>query len=154
MADTDNTEPTPNPTPAVAVEPVTGMSLSNREKQRQRLLNDPRFQKNMGRFKKGAPTGQGRPKSLPRFRKACREDSFMVLQEIRRRIAADTGGDIPLGELVRAFTEISDRGGFLKAKDEQELENAKARLILAAMAIEGLTDEQRKRLLSVVEVGE
>lgn len=149
---TDDEKPADIPVTDLAAPPKWGMSEANREKQRQRLLNDPRFQKNVGRFAKpGGEKGRGRPKALPRFRKACRDESFSILAEIRRRIEADTGGDIPLGELVRAFTEVADRGGFLKSKDEAELENAKARLILAAMALDGLTEEQRKKLLAAVD---
>jgi hypothetical protein len=112
----------------------------------------PAFVANHGRIKKGTVLNpSGKPKALPRFRKACREDSFLILQEIRRRIREDaTENAIPLGELIKAFAELTDRGGFTKPKDDQELENAKIRLLTTALALDGLTDEQRKKLLAVI----
>jgi hypothetical protein len=113
----------------------------------------PAFVANHGRIKKGTVLNpSGKPKALPRFRKACREDSFLILQEIRRRIREDqTENKIPVGELVRVFSELADRGGFNTPKEDMELENTKARLILTAMALDGLSIEQREKLLKAIE---
>src|SRR5688572_11293669 len=89
---------------------------ARREKNRQFALTNPAFKANHGRLKKtGRPAGAGRPKALPRFRKAARSAAFEVLAEIRNRMHDP---DVPLGELVRAFAELADRGGFLKSKEE------------------------------------
>jgi hypothetical protein len=113
----------------------------------------PAFVANHGRIKKGTVLNpSGKPKALPRFRKACREDSFLILQEIRRRIREDaTENAIPLGELIKAFSELADRGGFNTPKEDMELENTKARLILTAMALDGLSTEQREKLLKAID---
>lgn len=114
-------------------------------------LNHPNMVAMRGRWGKlGAPKSKGRPAALPRFRKACREDAFKVKKEIMRRIEADADGEIPLKELVIAFAELSDRGSFLKGKEEADLDAAKARLVLTAMALEGLTSEQREKLLKAI----
>lgn len=115
---------------------------------RQAALQHPAMVAQRGRWGKvGAPRPAGRPKALPRFRKACREDAFKVKAEIMKRI---TDPDVPLKELVQAFAELSDRGSFLKGKEEAELEAAKARLILTAMALEGLSVDDRQKLLKAI----
>ena len=114
-----------------------------------RALTNPAFVKHMGHLKKGDRLpSRGRPKSLPRFRKFAREAAFEVLAEIRRRMSDP---DVPLTDLVRAFAEISDRGGYINYKDEGELETMKAKLVLAAFALEGLTPEQKAKLIGAIE---
>lgn len=146
----------PSNQPAV---PGEGRVLTTAEK-RLAALQHPNAVAMRGRWGKvGAPKPAGRPKSLPRFRKACRDDAFKVKAEIMRRIAVDSteGKDgspapnsIPMKELVQAFAELSDRGSFLKGKEEADLDAAKARLILTAMALEGLTADQRAKLLEAI----
>ncbi len=117
-----------------------------------RMATDPRLVAQRGRWAKGTVTNPaGRPKSLPGFRKACREDAVKVRKEIMRRIEADSAGEIPLKEIVQAFTELSDRGGFLKGKEEADIENLKARLILTAMALKDLKEEHRAKLLEAID---
>lgn len=105
-----------------------------------------------GQWKKGgaSPNPGGKPKGLPQFRRYCRADAQTVRAEIMRRIAADSTGEIPLKELVQAFAELSDRGGFLKSKEEQELDGMRAKLVLLVMGLDGLKPEQREKLLAAV----
>jgi hypothetical protein len=103
-------------------------------------------------FKRGRSANPGgRPASLPRFRKAARENSFTIMAEIMRRISNDSAGEIPLKDLVTAFQELSDRGGHIKSKDEADVDATKARIVLTAMAFEGLTPEQRMQLLTALK---
>jgi hypothetical protein len=100
-------------------------------------------------FKRGRSANPGgRPASLPRFRKAARENSFIVMAEIMKRISDP---DVPLGELIRAFAELSDRGGHIRVTDAENIDLAKARACLAALALPGLNDEQRQLLLASLE---
>lgn len=140
-------------------DPGEGRVLTTAEK-RLAALQHPKAVAMRGRWGKvAAPKPAGRPKSLPRFRKACREDAFKVKAEIMRRIAVDSteGKDgspapnsIPMKELVQAFAELSDRGSFLKGKEEADLEMVKARLILTAMSFERLTAEEKLQLLKAI----
>lgn len=132
--------------------PPSALELDHKEKSRLHAKTHPAFVANHGRWgKTGNPRPAGKPKSLPRFRKACRDDAFTVKAEIMKRIKEDVYGEIPLGELVRAFMELSDRGGFLKSKEEGELETSKAKLVLTAMAFPDLTPEQRNLLLQAID---
>lgn len=100
------------------------------------------------RFAKGqSGNPAGRPRSLPRFRARCRIATFEALAELRK---AMIDPEIPLGEKVKAFEAMADRGGFLPADKEAALDAGRARIILAALALQGLNDEQRKALLAAV----
>lgn len=141
-------------TPSRDDEDVADRAVARREAKRQRMLSDPRFAAQRGRWKSGGPKPAGKPKSLPRFRKRSRVVAFEILAEIQRRIGADVNGEIPMGDLVRAYTELADRGGFMRSKEESDIELVKARLLVAAMAIKELTEESRKTLLGVIDGGE
>jgi hypothetical protein len=144
----DNTATPSNSSESAAI-PASGWLESRKQEAAQKLRQDPRMVKNMGRWKDPANrvTPGGRPKALPRFRASCREASFEILTEIRKRM---TDPDVPLGELVKAFAELADRGSFIKTKEEQENENTKARLIVAVMALKGLSKAHQETLLALI----
>lgn len=98
-----------------------------------------------------SPNPGGRPKSLPQFRAKCRNAANKVRLEILRRIDADAADNaIPMKDLVMALAELSDRGGFLKTKEEADIDSVRAKLVLAVMALDGLKPEQRDKLLAAV----
>lgn len=98
------------------------------------------------RFKPGQSGNPGgRPKSLRAFRARCRTLSRKLLSEIEKRMSDP---DVPLGDVVRAYEAVSDRGGFLKADVQAGVEAEAMRLIVAAMAVKTLSKEQRHALLT------
>lgn len=100
------------------------------------------------RFAPGASGNPGgRPKTLPRFRVGCRNTSFAILKEIRKRMSDP---DVSLAEVVKAFEAVADRGGFIPVKEEGEMEVAQARLVLMAMALEGLPVDQKQKLIALL----
>jgi hypothetical protein len=93
----------------------------------------------------------GRPKSLPRFRKRCRDVSFALLAQLEARIAdTDPETRVPLPYLVEALTAIAPYGGFLPADRQAVEELARLRVALSLLASANLTPEQRKVLLGQV----
>jgi hypothetical protein len=103
-------------------------------------------------WKKGQSGNRtGRPKSLPRFRKGCRNDSFKIKRAIMKDIDSP---DVPLGEKVKAFEAICDRGGFLVADKEVSLEIAKAQLLVAAAAARAKFATEAEFLRFVAEMQE
>jgi hypothetical protein len=88
----------------------------------------------------------GRPKSLPRFRLHCRALSWKILGEIRRRLH-----EAPFADLLEALEVVGDRGGFLSAKDTGKEDTDRARLVLALMAMDQLSGEQRDRAIAALE---
>jgi hypothetical protein len=87
------------------------------------------------------------PRRLPQFRRGCRGTAFDVLNIIKARM---NDPEVPFGDLVRAFKELSERGGFVTPMEEANLENAKARLVLTAMAMD-LSADQRDKLLKAID---
>ncbi len=100
------------------------------------------------RFKPGT-TGNpgGRPKDLRAFRTRCRKLSRKLLAEIEKRMG---DADVPLDHIVKAYEAVSDRGGFLKADAQAAIETGHMRLLVAAMALQTLSEEQRRTLLSAL----
>jgi len=90
----------------------------------------------------------GRPKSLMKFRTRCRNLSREILTEIKKRL-----GEADLPDLVAAFQAVSDRGGYLTAKDQANIDTGNARLALALLAIETLTGDQRQKVVEALERG-
>jgi len=101
------------------------------------------------RFQKGQSGNPGgRPKSLQAFRTRCRNLSREILDQIKARLADP---EVPLADLLRAFESIADRGGFLSADKQAGVEASQGRLLLLAMAVKGLTREQKNILLGGLE---
>ena len=102
-----------------------------------------------GKFPKGKSGNPGgRPKDLPRFRKACRKLSWAGLDIIK---AGLEDPDVPFGDKVTAWKAVADRGGHLPVDRQAAIESAQARLVLAMMVAEALTPAERKKLLDAME---
>jgi hypothetical protein len=101
------------------------------------------------RFKKGQSGNPGgRPKDLPRFRRACRKLSWDGLEIIK---AGLKDPEISFGDKVTAWKAVADRGGHLPVDRQAAIESAQARLVLAMMVAEALTPAERKKLLDAME---
>lgn len=160
-----------DPTPALVIDPVTGAAVTPAA-----MMRLERFGGKRKDFTKGQPrpNGAGRPKQLPRLRKRCRKMTFELLDEIKELMAcvhegmegytvASKSGDPvyvtpslgerakALADLAKAFNLVAPHGGFLPSHKVTELDLAKARLVVAAMAIEGLKIEDRKKLLEALD---
>jgi len=57
--------------------------------------------------------------------------------------------DVRLDHLVAAFAAISDRGGYLPADRQAAVDINSTRLLLLAMALRGLNDQQRTDILAM-----
>lgn len=110
---------------------------------------DPAVNLTAPRFKKGKSGNPGgRPKDLPRFRKACRLLSWQGLDIIK---AGLEDPEVSFGDKVTAWKALADRGGYLPADRQAAIESAQARLVLAMMVAEALTPAERKKLLDAME---
>ncbi len=99
------------------------------------------------RFPKGRSGNPGgRPKSLTAFRARCRRLSRELLDVIKARM---TEPGVRLDHLVMAFAAIADRGGYLPADRQHEIDLGSTRLLLLAMALRGLNDKQRGDILAM-----
>jgi hypothetical protein len=58
------------------------------------------------------------------------------------------GGGTDVAGLVRVFESVADRGGYVTADKQVDIETAKGRLLLAALALEAITPEQRQKLIA------
>lgn len=101
-----------------------------------------------GRFLPGySGNPGGMPKSAEGFRARCREVAADMLESIARR--AETGSvDHDLADMVKAFEAVADRGGYVTADKLSNDELQRGRLLLAALALESLTPEQRTELIA------
>jgi hypothetical protein len=116
------------------------------------LVTKPAANSGLKSWKKGqSGNPSGRPKSLPRFRVGCRNDSFKIKREIMKRIEDP---DVPLAEIVKAFEAIADRGGFIVADKELTLEIAKAQLLVAAAAARAKFGSEEEFLRFTAELQE
>lgn len=88
----------------------------------------------------------GRPKELPGFRAACREVTWDLLREIKKRL-----GDMEPNELIDAFEAVADRGGFVTTDKADALDIAKARLIITSLGLDKMSDAQRAEILEGLE---
>lgn len=104
------------------------------------------------RFKPGqSGNPSGRPKDKG-FRRECRR----VAKELLAKIETNAG--IPetlagVSSLVKAFVEVSNRGGFRELPTQLEVEEVRGRLLVAALKL-GLSKEQQDKLLAAFSEGE
>ncbi len=108
-------------------------------------LTAPRFEKG-----KSANPG-GRPKSLPRHRRKNRRAAGPILDAMMDAIEHPEKASRPLPELVRAYEVVCAMGGYLPADKEFGNDVSQGRLLLLAMAIKGLTKDQRAILIGGLE---
>lgn len=109
---------------------------------------DPAARLTANRFRPGQSGNPGgRPKSLRAFRVKCRKLTPKILKEIEKRMGE---ADVPLSDVVKAFEAVADRGGFLKTDVQAAIETGHARLVVAAMALQTLSKEQRHALLQAL----
>lgn len=103
------------------------------------------------RFQKGkSGNAGGRPKDLPRFRKACRKltwEGFDIIE------AGMRDPDVSFGDKVAAWKALADRGGFLPTDRQAAIEASQARLVLAMLLAEALTPAERAKLLDAMARG-
>lgn len=87
----------------------------------------------------------GRPKSIPEVRAYCLEQAFEVVDRIVAR--AKTDRDAPLSVLLDTVKELFDRAGVRGANANNQREAKRIETIVAALALETMTDENRRVLI-------
>lgn len=86
----------------------------------------------------------GRPKSVPESRAYCLEQAFEVVDRI---VARAKEPDAPLSVLVDAAKELFDRAGLRGANANNQREAKRLETIVAALALESMTDANRNTLI-------
>lgn len=100
------------------------------------------------RFRRGKSGNPGgRPKDLPKFRKALRTRSWGWLAKLDALMdnVATTAAD-----KLAIWKAVCDRGGFLPADRQANVDAGNARLLVLAASLRSLSDAQREAILSML----